>query len=535
MLRRRGASITPTSNAFDREIGGIVRILFALVATVLVLMPRPAAAAPEGRSEAPAGQLTIAAHVSLAPTWFDPAETPGVITPFLTLYALHDALVKPMPGAAFAPSLAESWTASKDGLTYEFLLRKNVKFHNGDPVTAEDVKFSFERYKGAGASTLKARVASVEIVDPLHVRFRFKQPWPDFMTFYATPATGAAWIVPKKYVEKVGDDGFKKAPIGAGPYRFVSFNPGVELVVEAYEGYWRKTPAVKRLVFKSVPDESTRLAMLKRGEADVAYSIRGANAEEVKRTAGLTLKPTSPTFTEWIVFTQQFDPKSPWADQRVRLAANLAIDRKAINEAEYLGYGKLAYSIIPRDFEFHWAPPAYPFDPAKAKQLLAEAGYPKGFDAVEMATDAVYAPEAEAVINGFQAIGIRTRLKPMERAGFYAADQDKSFKHLVRVGSAAAGNASTRIEAFVISTGIRSYGGYPEIDGLFRDQGAEMDRKRREGMLHRIQQLMHDKAMFAPIVEPALLIGVGSRLAEQPTITGHPYLSPYEDLKLKAR
>jgi peptide/nickel transport system substrate-binding protein len=484
-------------------------------------------------SAAPDGQITFAVHVSLAPTWFDPAETPGVITPFMTLYALHDALVKPMPGNAWAPGLAESWTASKDGLAYEFVLRKGVRFHNGDPLTAEDVKFSFERYKGAGATTLKARTAAVEVVDAHRVRFRMKQPWPDFMTFYGTPATGAAWIVPKKYAERVGEDGFKKAPVGAGPYRFVSFNPGVELVVEAFDGYWRKAPAVKRLVFKSVPDESTRLAMLKRGETDVAYSLRGPHGEEVKRSSGLTLKATFPTFTEWIVFTEQWDPKSPWADRRVRLAANLAIDRKTFSEAEYLGFGKPAPSIIPRDFDFYWAPPAYPYDPARAKQLLAEAGYPKGFDAVEIATDAVYVGEAEAVINGLQAIGIRARLRPLERAGFYKADQDKQFKHLIRVGSAAAGNAATRIEAFVISSGIRSYGGYPDIDGLFRDQSTEMDRKRRETMLHKIQQLMHERAMFAPIVEPALLIGVGPRLAEMPTITGHPYLSPYEDLKLK--
>jgi peptide/nickel transport system substrate-binding protein len=275
--------------------------------------------------------------------------------------------------------------------------------------------------------------------------------------------------------------------------------------------------------------------MLKRAEADVAFSIRGPNAEEVKRTQGLTLKATLPTFTEWIVFTQQWDPKSPWHDRRVRVAANYAIDRKAINEAEYLGYGKPTVSIIPRDFEFFWNPPAYAFDPAQAKKLLAEAGYPKGFDAVEVATDAVYAPEAEAVVNGFQAVGIRVRVQPMERAGFYKADQEKTFKHLVRVGSAAAGNASTRIEAFVISTGIRSYGGYPDIDALFRDQAAEMDKKRREAMLHKIQQLMHERAMFASIVEPAFLTGVGARLGELPTITGHPYLSPYEDLKLKGR
>ncbi len=275
--------------------------------------------------------------------------------------------------------------------------------------------------------------------------------------------------------------------------------------------------------------------MLKRAETDVAYSIRGPNAEELKRTQGLTLKATHPTFTEWLVFTEQWEPKSPWADRRVRLAANLAIDRKAINDAEFLGFGRPASSIIPRDFEFSWAAPAYPYDPARAKHLLAEAGYPSGFDAVEVATDAVYAPEAEAVINGLQAIGIRAKLRPLERAGFYKADQEKQFKHLVRVGSAAAGNAATRIEAFVISGGIRSYGGYPDIDGLFRDQSAEMDKKRRESLLHRIQQLMHERAMFAPILEPVLLSGVGLRVGELPTITGHPYVSPYEDLKLKGK
>ena len=505
---------------------------FALVlALVLALAP---AAVPEAAA-APEGQLTFAIHVSLAPAWFDPAETPGVITPFMMLYALHDALVKPMPGNAFAPSLAESWTASKDGLVYEFVLRKGVKFHNGDPLTAEDVKFSFERYKGGGATTLKGRVAVVEIVDPHRIRFRMKQPWPDFLTFYGTPATSAGWVVPKKYLERVGDDGFKKAPIGAGPYRFVSFNPGIELTLEANESYWRKSPAIKRLVFKSIPDESTRLAMMKRNEADVAYSFRGPNAEEIKKTQGLTLKPTYPTFTQWVIFTEQWDPKSPWADRRVRLAANLAIDRKGFSDSEYLGYAKPAYSIIPRDYEFFWSPPVYPYDPAQARKLLAEAGYPKGFDAVEVGTDAVFGPEAEAVINGFQGVGIRARLLPLERAAFYKADQDKSFKHLVRVGSGAAGNAATRIEAFVVSTGIRAYGGYPDIDGLFREQSSEMDRKRRESLLHKIQQLMHERAMFAPVIEPPILSAVGSRPAELPTIAGHPYFSPYEDLKLKTR
>jgi peptide/nickel transport system substrate-binding protein len=356
-----------------------------------------AAGAPTvARAATPQGQLTWAVHVSLAPTWFDPAETPGIITPFMVMYALHDAMLKPMPGNKAAPSLAESFSSSEDNLTYDFVLRPGVKFHNGDPVTAEDVKFSFERYRGTSHDLLKKRVAAVETPDARHVRFKLKDAWPDFLTFYAS-ATGAGWVVPKKYVEKVGDDGFKKAPIGAGPYKFVSFQPGIELVMEANEQYWRKAPNVKRIVFKSIPDETTRLAALKRGEVDIAYSIRAELADELQRTPGLTLKAPVPG-SQWLYFADQWDPKSPWHDERVRRAANLAMDRKGINQALTMGRSRLTNSIIPESFEFYWQPPEPIYEPAKARQLLAEAGHPKGFDAGELFVDASYANVAEALL-----------------------------------------------------------------------------------------------------------------------------------------
>src|SRR5262249_21507015 len=149
-----------------RAIGGrmshrVRRVVTGLLAIVL-LAPVPALAAPEG-------QMTLATHFTLAPTFFDPAETPGLITPFMLLYALHDALVKPMPGKPMTPSLAESWNVSPDGLVYEFVLRKGVRFHTGDPVTAEDVKFSFERYRGIFNRTLKEHVAGVETPDERRV------------------------------------------------------------------------------------------------------------------------------------------------------------------------------------------------------------------------------------------------------------------------------------------------------------------------------------------------------------------------------
>ena len=503
------------------------------VSPLLVLLAL-GVAAPAGA--APEGQVTWGVHISLAPTWFDPAETPGLITPFMVMYAIHDAMAKAMPGNPTAPSLAESWQVSADGRVYDFTLRKGVKFHNGDTLTSEDVKFSFERYKGASAKAMKDRVAAVETPGPNQVRFRLKNPWPDFMTFY-TAASGAGWIVPKKYVERVGDEAYKKAPVGAGPYKFVSFTPGVELVMEAFEGYWRKVPSVKRLVFKVISDESTRLAALKRGEVDIVYSIRGELAEELQRTPGLTLKPTIIQSAQWVSMLDQWEPKSPWHDRRVRLAANLAIDRKTINQAITLGHSRLNFSIIPSTFDFYWAPPAYAFDPAQAKKLLAEAGFPNGFDAGEYFLDVSYANVQEAVASYLQQVGIRTKLRPLERAAHWSTYGDKKFKNLAYTASGAFGNTATRLEAFVVAGGTYVYGSYSDIDSLFKDQAAELDRKKREALLHKIQQLMHEKVMYIPIWELAFINGQGSRLQESGLglIPGHAYSAPYEDMKLKAK
>jgi peptide/nickel transport system substrate-binding protein len=314
-----------------------------MVAGLAVALGTPASA-----QTAPAGEAVMAWHVTIAPTWFDPSTAPPQITPFGILYALHDGPVRSLPGQKIGASLAESWSESPDGLVYEFKLRRGLKFHNGDPVTTEDVKFSFERYKGAGAREMHDRVRQVEIVDPLVVRFHLKEAWPDFMTFYGTTATAAGLVVPKKYLLQVGDEGFRKHPIGAGPYKFVSDTPGVEVVLEANTAYWRKVPAVKRLVMKGVPDGTTRVAMLKRGEADIAYALDGPEAEDVKRDPKLTLLATKHASIFWIEFAEQWDPKSPWSDKRMRQAVNYALDRKTTSEAACLGYCPPAGVIVPR-------------------------------------------------------------------------------------------------------------------------------------------------------------------------------------------
>jgi peptide/nickel transport system substrate-binding protein len=507
----------------------IRRLLLVALALALVVNGRPLPA------HAADDTLTIGVHVTLVNRWLDPGETEGLITPFMILYPLHDALVKPMPGNLNAPSLAESWNVSKDGLTYEFVIRKNAKFHNGDPVTGDDVKFSFDRYKGASAKLLKDKVKEIQVAAPNRVRIVLKEPWPDFMAFYGTSATGAGWIVPKKYVEKVGDDGFKKAPIGAGPFKFVSFNPGVELVLEAFPEYWRKAPAVKRLVMRSIVDETTRAAAVKTGQVDIAYLFGGPIAEDLKRTAGVRLVAPLLYGIYWLDFLDQWDPKSPWHDRRVRLAASLAIDRKAINQAEMLGLGKEAGSFVPPEFDFSLHVPPAAQDLKRAKQLLTEAGYPNGFDAGDLTPLPPYTSLGEAVAQQLQTIGIRSTVRSMERATFLSSWREKKLKGLLIGATGAAGNAAARLEPFVTKNGIYAYGFDPELDGMFQRQAKELDRRKREALLHQLQKAVLDHVLVAPIFQQGFICGVGARVTEAGAglVQGFPYSAPAEDLKLK--
>jgi peptide/nickel transport system substrate-binding protein len=520
-------------NPTDRSRYAIATALLAVVVCMLSVAAPPPARGQAG--QAPAGEMRWALHVTLAARWLDPAETEAFSTPFMVMYALHDAMVKPMPGGLTTPSLAESWTEAKDHLSYTLAVRKGVKFHNGEPVTADDVKFSWDRYKGASAKLLHDKVKEVQVVDPSHVRFVLQEPWPDFITFYGTTASGAGWIVPKKYVEKVGEDAFKTAPVGAGPYKLVSFKPGVEIVLEAFDGYWRKVPSVKRLVMRSMPEEATRAAALKAGEVDIAYLLSGPTAESVRKTPGLRLAAPLVSGAFWIELPDQWDPKSPWADQRVRLAASHAIDRASVNQAEMLGFGRLTGNYVPKIFQFAVPMEPHAYDPARARKLLAEAGHPNGFDAGDFYPFPPYDSMGEALVGYLQAVGIRYRLRTMERAAYFSAWREKKLHGAIHVITAAFGNAATRLEPYATKNGVYAYGSLPEIDDLYIRQARELDVKKREAMVHQIQQIIRDRVLAIPLFEQAFIWGVGPRVAEagDGRIPGFGYSAPFEDLRLK--
>lgn len=508
------------------RLGGL-----ALPALLLLALCLPIASATANE---PSGKVVIAWHVTISPSWFDPSTAPPQITPFGMLYAIHDALVRPYPGQKMGPSLAESWTESPDGLVYEFKLRPNLHFHNGDPLTTEDVKFSFDRYKGASADILHQHVKEVEIVDPRVVRFHLDKPWPDFMTFFGTTASAAGIVLPKKYLTEVGDDGFKRHPIGAGPYKYVSSQPGIEIVLEAFPDYWRRVPNVKTLVMRSVPDATTRALMVKTGEADIAYALDGPDAEGLQETKGIRIVATKHASIFWIDFANQWDEKSPWHDIRLRQAVNYALDRKGISHAACLDYCPPAGVVVPRVMEFALQVEPPPYDPEKAKKLIAEAGYPNGFDAGMFAAIPGFPTVADAVVNDLNAVGIRVQLQQMERATFYANWLQKKLPAIYMAASGSSGNAASRVDSFIYSKGAYATGGYPDIDELFLQQTDERDPKKREEMLDKIQQLTIDRAMFAPIMDLRALNGIGPRVTKD-TITDV-WMSPfpsYEDMEIK--
>ena len=418
-----------------------------------------------------------------------------------------------------------------DARVYEFKLRQGVKFHNGDTMTADDVIFSFWRYKAGQAKNIHDKTEKVEAVNPYLVRFQFKEPFPDFLESLLPGATTMGWIVPKKYVEKVGDAGFRKNPVGAGPYKFVEFVAGQKLVAEAFEGYWRKVPSIKRMEFHIITESATRLAMVGRGEADIATLMQGVFYENLKKDPKLRmLAPLSPT--RWLVyFTSQWDTKSPWSDPRVRRAASLAIDRKTLADIHMPGcgpVGSLGLDGDPLAVDY----PADAYDPERAKKLLAEAGYPKGFHGGTFYPyEGGYWPYGEQVANYWKAIGITVDTVLLDRPAWFATRQGGKMKGGIFIDNIQPATIGGRLLYLMGST---SYGNYPDVQELWDKYQKEASLKVRKELVGKIQKLIRDKTMYV------LLTSTNSPAAIGPRVKGNPYriqpliwfTAPFEDMEL---
>ncbi len=511
-------------------------LVVAILAIVGILHFGP----PDVLGASPRGTLKAAIHWNIAAEWLDPATTGWVISAHFPLYFFHDALLKPMPDGNFSPCLAESWSISSDSKVYEFRLRKGVKFHNGDTMTAEDVVFTFLRYKGGNSKTIHDKTEKVEAVNPQLVRICFKEPFPDFLEYLLPGSSTIGWIVPKKYTEKVGEAGYRRHPVGAGPYKFVEYEPGVKIVGEAFEEFWRKVPNIKRMEYFSVREPATRLAMVKRGEVDIATMMSDVFYNELKQDKNLRmLTPISPT--RWTVYlTAQWDSKSPWSDQRVRKAASLAIDRKTIADVFAPGCGPAGSLGLEGD-ELALSFPPDPYDPEGAKKLMTEAGYPKGFHGGKYYPyNSVYGPYGEMVATYWKAIGITVEIVLLDRSMWMAQRRGGKMSGKMKGGLFIDDIGAATITGVLDNLfGESSYGNYPDVEALWGQFKKESDSKRRKDLITRIQRLIHEKTMFIPLTATSTPVAIG------PKVKGNPYkiqppnkvlpiwfFSPFEDIEL---
>jgi peptide/nickel transport system substrate-binding protein len=493
----------------------------------------PAAAGPQ-----PKGQFNYVWHTTISPAWFDPQENPPQITPYNFTYALHDALVKHLPGQPFAPSLAESYEVAPDFKSATFKLRQGVKFHNGDPITPEDVQFTFEQYRGANAKILHDKTDRIEIVDNRTVRFQFKTAFLDFLTLYGCGASGAGWVVPKAYYQKVGPDGFKQQPIGAGPYRFVNQQAGTQLTLEAFTDYWRKTPSVKTIVMRGVAEDATRVALLQTGDADVANLIPGQLLDAVRRDSRLRLAAVK-AGPIWLELGAPDKPDSPLKDVRVRQAVSLAIDRKAFNDAEMGGMAPSEGNWIPEDWPGAISRPAPTFDVAKAKQLMTDAGVAEGFDVDKITPLPPYSSFAERIGSQLRAVNIRTQVNQMERGAFYEqlAPGPNRLKGFVIQLSGSPGDAAARVRENATCDGSFSGLCIPDVNDRMQRYDASTDPQERKKLLDEAQTYLLDNYLMVPILRQALIHGLGPRLANtveeiEGAIPQYVYTGPWEDVRL---
>lgn len=489
-------------------------------------------------------KFVLAWHVALAPRWLDPLEHDGAATPDNFLMALHDALIKNSGTALYDyPALAESYDFAKDAKSCTFKLRPGTKFHNGEPVTPEDVKFSYENYRGALSALLKSKTQGLEIVDRQTVRFHFNSPFLDFpLLVGSSNVCGAGWVVPAKHYQQVGPDAFKRKPIGAGPYKLVNQEAGVKLEMEAFADYYRPVH-IKNFTIISVPEAATRLAMLERGEADIIYFVPGELLARVKSNSKLMLAPVlSGSF--WLEFPGFQDPKNPFHDKRVREAVSLAIDRQAINDTEFTGLGRNGGNWINNDVQYAIEAPPFKHDIARAKQLLAEAGHPNGFNVDWLTPIPAFFPRAERIITNLQQVGIRTKMQVLER-GVFLQRARQGLKqwpgtNIIMQAARIGGTWANWYDGFVKNGGnnVADRVNVPELDAKYATYVDATDPEERRKLAAQIQQSILDNYYLVPVIRQVFMNAIGPRIDAQkwedvfPTITtGYAY--PWENIKLR--
>ena len=468
----------------------------------------------------PKGTLTIGQHFGLDPGWLDPLEHSYVATQQHYDYLVHDALIKPMPQGVHTYSLAEHAEMAADYTRAAFRLRPGLRFHDGQPLTTADVKWTYENYKGVSFKLFRDKLARIEIADDRTIVFHFKGPFLDFLDLYNGRGTGIGWIVPRHYYERVGKDGFKARPLGAGPYRLVSQEVGTQMVFEAWENYWRRTPATKTIIVKGIRDPASRVAGLQTGELDLAYGILGKLLPRVMADKTLRWERNF-TGPFWLMFPGYHESGSPFHDKRVRQAVSLALNRQFLSRQETQSIGPPVGNWIgPEDTGALKSPDDLPvpeYNPEKAKQLLAAAGYPKGFDIDWFVAFPPYFDYGERVVTDLGAIGIRGKIQALEGPAFRSMmgqgrNGFKGNRTIVKNIGPRAGGAKDSVGVYAVCAGSASFVCEPHIEEWWAKHQSSIDPEERDRLIKAIQRNLVEEYYFVPIYLNPFVHAVGPRV-----------------------
>ncbi len=511
--------------------------------------------APAPRPEA---TLTVAVAAFGNERWL-PELYPGaediVLKPMM-----QNLLSRDVKSGELIPLLAERWEALDGGRAWKFYLRKRVPFHAGQgELTVEDVKYTFAAIAKEGSANGLAPefrlITSMEIEDPYTITLRFEKP---FVTFGNKVTQGlfasSAFIHSKKYRDTVGDEGVERHPIGTGSWKFVEHIRGDRIVYEAVENHWRATPHFKRLVFLKVPEPATRMAMLRAGSVDV-IEIGGEYVEELKKVGVRTLTMPNVAWL-WVILGGQwptkptYDPTVPWAlpdaerAHKVRLALNLAVDKQAIMQRVLGGLGSVAGSWLsyPTD---PWVTPEllkpYPYDPDRARSLLAEAGYPQGFDVTMNLTawpGRGFLPDVgEAVATYWEKVGLKVKRRPVDRAIFAADFRARTYAR-VTLAYAAPILGPEPWEWLIRGGYTKATGGnlfieHPQLDAFIERLSTEPNYAERVRIMREdLGPWLYEYIPAVSIGPTHSIVGVGPRVGEWPLISGHMGLHNWEYVTL---
>ncbi len=475
--------------------------------------PQPAAPPAGGQSASaaqPAGQgTTPAASQAGAPTaqgsgsdeWvvaiseeaasIDPAVGPAAAASTLAQLHIYDTLVAYQgPSMKLTGLLAESWRLVDDN-TWEFKLRQGVKFQNGDPFTAEDVRYSFGLYKDEKSSRRHnlEGVTGLEVLDPYTIRLNTSGPNPGLLANLASLP-----IMPKNAREQAGPDAFGEHPIGSGPYRVVEFVRGQRLVLEAYPDYWRGQPKPDRLILRPITDPSTRVAELKSGGVQIIAEPPIAQLKDLQG-GGTEVMPLKGARLMMMPFNST---TKPFDDVRVRQAVNYAVDRQAILNNVLEGHGELLHgpwASAWMGYDPDLQP--YPYDPQKAKQLLADAGYPNGFETTFNITNGAFLKDreiGEVVASQLAQVGIKVQLVPTERAKLQEDWLNGTFR-----GITSTAWGTTAEPDAMIAWALYKRKGFkpdPQLDDLIDQSRRTVDTAERTKVLKQLGHYLQDQAYW---------------------------------------